>query len=258
MPPEDEPALSAAERQALTAWVRGGLKAAAEHHRSTGGQVVIRRLTRYEYQHTMEDLLGLAMDFSSDLPEEAIAENGFFNNGQTLLMSPIQMETYLQVARHALEIRLGIASRESETSNGGKSKPESWHFHIDSFAELQALQPKTEPAPATDQNAKRKKKPSKKKRQPKPKTGMQRRDLGQHTGGRDGIYVNRLSPDEFEKRRSAERPFEPVPIKPHFRQVYTLTEWPLEGEILVRVRVTAGSAEASPSQFTGSIALTSL
>ncbi|MBC8288853.1 MAG: DUF1592 domain-containing protein, partial [Planctomycetes bacterium] len=237
MPPEDEPPLSTAERKALVEWIRGGLKAAAEHRRSTGGQVVIRRLTRYEYQHTMEDLLDLAMDFSSDLPEEAISQDGFLNNGQTLLMSPIQMETYLQVARRALDIRLGIAARENESSNGGKSQ-QNWLFHIDSDAERQALLSKTKPAPSPPVNPKKK---PKKKRPAKAKDGMQQRDIGQNTGGRDGIYVNPLSVEEFEKRRSTGRPFEPVTIKPNFRQVYTLTGWPLEGEILVRVRVAAGS-----------------
>lgn len=34
--------------------------------RATGGQVVLRRLTRYEYQNTMRDLVGLSLHYAKD------------------------------------------------------------------------------------------------------------------------------------------------------------------------------------------------
>ena len=59
MPPKDKPQLSREERRTLTGWLRGRLEAAARARRSTGGRVVLRRLTRYEYANTLRDLLGL-------------------------------------------------------------------------------------------------------------------------------------------------------------------------------------------------------
>ncbi len=102
MPPEDEPALSSAERSTLTSWISGELKRAAEVRRSTGGRVVLRRLTRYEYANTLRDMLGLDVDFARSLPPEPASPDGFKNNGRSLRMSPEQLEYYLKVAREAL------------------------------------------------------------------------------------------------------------------------------------------------------------
>lgn len=102
MPPEDEPQLTAVEQAALTGWLTHRLKAAAEARRSTGGQGVMRRLTRYEYANTLRDLLGVKLDFAKDLPPEPASPDGFKNNGLALGMSAEQLEYYLAISRTAL------------------------------------------------------------------------------------------------------------------------------------------------------------
>jgi len=103
MPPEDEPALSAVERNTLTRWVSAAIKRAVDAQRSTGGRVVLRRLNRVEYRNTMTDLLGLKMNYTRDLPPDAVSADGFTNDGQSLQMSAIQLEYYLETARRALD-----------------------------------------------------------------------------------------------------------------------------------------------------------
>ena len=71
MPPEDEPQLTPAERTTLTKWLNTELKRAAKARQKTGGQAVLRRINRAEYQHTMTDLLGFEMDYSENLPSDA-------------------------------------------------------------------------------------------------------------------------------------------------------------------------------------------
>src|SRR5437773_11510604 len=61
-----------------------------------------RRLTRREYERTLQDLLGLPIEFGSRLPEDGRSKDGFRNNGDALRMSPLQYETYLQIADEAL------------------------------------------------------------------------------------------------------------------------------------------------------------
>src|SRR5206468_6225136 len=61
-----------------------------------------RRLTRREYERTMQDLLGLPIDFGARLPEDGRSKDGFRNDGDALRMSPLQYETYLQIADDAL------------------------------------------------------------------------------------------------------------------------------------------------------------
>ncbi|MEK6233413.1 MAG: DUF1592 domain-containing protein [Planctomycetales bacterium] len=102
MPPKDDPQPTQSERAVLAKWINGELARAIAARRSTGGRVVMRRLTRYEYANTMRDLLGLELDFAEDLTAEPNSPDKLKNNGSTLQMSPRQMEHYLTIARRAV------------------------------------------------------------------------------------------------------------------------------------------------------------
>ncbi|QDU92652.1 DUF1592 domain-containing protein [Lignipirellula cremea] len=114
MPPEGEPALTEKEFQTLTRWVTSSLEQAIAAQRQTHGRVVLRRLNRVEYQNTMQDLLGLEMDYARDLPPDGVSGDGFRNNGQSLQMSALQLEYYLETARRALE-RVIVSGPAPET-----------------------------------------------------------------------------------------------------------------------------------------------
>ena len=77
MPPDDEPPLSQKERDILTGWLRPTLDEAIAARKSTGGNIVLRRLNRVEYQNTMRDLLGLELDFNRDLPPGRVVQGWF-------------------------------------------------------------------------------------------------------------------------------------------------------------------------------------
>lgn len=102
MPPEESAQLSDAQRKHVVGWLTGALRHAVEVQRSTGGQVVLRRLTRYEYNNTMRDLLGVNLDYAKDLPPEPPSSDGFKNNGAALGISPLQIELYHKAARMGL------------------------------------------------------------------------------------------------------------------------------------------------------------
>lgn len=102
MPPEDEARPSPQEHKTLTSWIRQKLEQAAAAQESTGGKVTLRRLNRYEYQNTMVDLLGIETDFATSLPPDTPSDEGFLNNGRSLLMSPLAFEYYLAAARRGL------------------------------------------------------------------------------------------------------------------------------------------------------------
>lgn len=102
MPPEDEPSLSAKDRTILTGWIQSRLDEVIAEMKSTGGRVVVRRLNRTEYQNTMVDLLGVDLDYISNLPPDSVSGEGFKNNGSVLTMSPLQLEYYLEAARKGL------------------------------------------------------------------------------------------------------------------------------------------------------------
>ncbi|MGV2339022.1 MAG UNVERIFIED_CONTAM: DUF1587 domain-containing protein [Planctomycetaceae bacterium] len=111
MPPADEPQLTETKLETLTTQIRQQLPAADEANRTTAGRVVMRRFNRVEYQNTMQDLIGIDMDYAGDLPPDAKSSDGFTNNGQSLQMSAIQLEYYLANARRALD--RALVSREA-------------------------------------------------------------------------------------------------------------------------------------------------
>ncbi|MEC9095601.1 MAG: DUF1587 domain-containing protein, partial [Planctomycetota bacterium] len=103
MPPEESEPLTAKERSVLVNWIRSEIDRVKAELKSTGGRVVLRRLNRTEYQNTMKDLFDLEMDYARDLPREGASPDGFKNNGQSLQMTAIQLEYYLDAARRALD-----------------------------------------------------------------------------------------------------------------------------------------------------------
>lgn len=99
MPPETEPPLAVEQRELLIQWLQQERKRASL---AKNPATHFRRLTRREYERTMQDLLGLPIDFGNRLPEDGRSKDGFRNNGEMLRMSPLQYETYLQIAQEAL------------------------------------------------------------------------------------------------------------------------------------------------------------
>ena len=134
MPPEKEPPLTVSERRKLTDWITQRLKMATDIRRNAGGQAVLRRLNRTEYQYTMVDLLGFEMDYSENLPSDSRSPEGFKNNGASLGMAALQIESSLKTARKALDFILvegGQGKREVtqiNRNNGAMKGPNSRRF----------------------------------------------------------------------------------------------------------------------------------
>lgn len=102
MPPAEGLPLPIAKRKRLVNWLTTEMERAAQVRRSTGGKVVFRRLTNYEYNNTLCDLTGIDYDYTINFPPESKSTDGFLNNGQVLSVSPIQIEYYLTAARSGL------------------------------------------------------------------------------------------------------------------------------------------------------------
>ncbi|MBM82443.1 MAG: hypothetical protein CMJ78_17910 [Planctomycetaceae bacterium] len=103
MPPEDEPQPTRKEREILTLWLTRSLDAAAEAKRASDGRIVFRRLNRREYNNTLNDLFHINLDITKLLPPERPSADGFRNNGQDLVMSPLHFEYFLKIARLYLD-----------------------------------------------------------------------------------------------------------------------------------------------------------
>ena len=103
MPPEETTHMTAEETQTLTTWVSTKINEAVNTRQQTDGRVILRKMNRQEYQNTMQDLMGVEMDFVRDLPPDAVSSDGFRNDGQSLRMSAYQLECYLDTARRVMD-----------------------------------------------------------------------------------------------------------------------------------------------------------
>jgi hypothetical protein len=104
MPPEDEPQLTAAERALFETWIENSMNATLARDTEKNGS--IRRLTVEQYKNTLEDLLGIDDNLTDILPPDGISRDGFKNNGDTLLLSPLLVEAYFKIAEQALNIAI--------------------------------------------------------------------------------------------------------------------------------------------------------
>jgi Protein of unknown function (DUF1592)/Protein of unknown function (DUF1588)/Protein of unknown function (DUF1585)/Protein of unknown function (DUF1595)/Protein of unknown function (DUF1587)/Planctomycete cytochrome C len=104
MPPADAPKLADKDRTRLIEWLTTEIQLASAVRRAQGGHSSFRRMTRYEYNYALQDLLGLPYNFAKDLPPEPASEDGFQNSSEMLHMSAIQFGIYRELSRNALRL----------------------------------------------------------------------------------------------------------------------------------------------------------
>lgn len=144
MPPETEPELKNEDRELMTSWLDQERRRSALTKQETAH---FRRLTRREYERTLQDLLGLSIRFGKLLPEDGYSEDGFRNDGDSLRVSPLQYETYLKIADEALAAAIvsgpePMVHRYRITTVPAKAKEHSGSIKIETL-------PKPEDRPGT-------------------------------------------------------------------------------------------------------------
>lgn len=131
MPPAGAAELADENRAAIIQWLSSEIQVASRVRRSEKSHTSFRRLTRYEYNYALQDLLGLPYDFASDLPPETASVDGFQNSSEVLQMSAMQFAYYRDLSRAAL--RKAIVRGE---------QPQSLHWGITMQAAAQKVQAK--------------------------------------------------------------------------------------------------------------------
>jgi hypothetical protein len=119
MPPKGQPQPPGAERRRMVEWITHALDVARSRPGPKNG--LVRRLTVAQYGNTLRELLLLDDDLTETLPPDAISKDGFMNNKDTLQLSPLQLEAYLEIAEEAL----------NRSMVDPQSKPEIQNFRVD-------------------------------------------------------------------------------------------------------------------------------
>jgi len=103
MPPKPVPAPPVDQREEFSQWVTGSVHEAVCASGPVPVPTGIRRLNRDEYASTLRDLLDLQVDVSNSLPADGAGGEGFDNAGETLFLSPMLSEKYLQTAKFVMD-----------------------------------------------------------------------------------------------------------------------------------------------------------
>ena len=102
MPPAEELQFTTDQRRTLNDWISSTITAARARDTKKNGSV--RRLTVSQYRNTLKSLLGLQEDLSESLPPDGISKEGFTNQSHTMILSPLQVESYFNIAEKALDL----------------------------------------------------------------------------------------------------------------------------------------------------------
>lgn len=105
MPPQDEPeyALADLERDRIIDWLGEEMVKASVVRRHSTENSSFRRMTKHEYNHALQDILGVPFAFANRLPPEAVSDDGFKNSSELLQMSAMQFGLYRELGLAALK-----------------------------------------------------------------------------------------------------------------------------------------------------------
>jgi len=123
MPPDDEPDyhLKDEDRARIVEWLSTEMQKATEVRKNAATHSSFRRMANHEYNHALQDLLGLNLEFTESLPPENSSEDGFKNSSKFLQMSAAQLETYREISSKALK---------KATVTGEQPKPVIWQVSM--------------------------------------------------------------------------------------------------------------------------------
>jgi hypothetical protein len=113
MPPEEKPQPTTSERQMMAKWLDTEFKKAKQVG-SPNKRGNVRRLTRYELQYALEDLLQIPVEKEvGALPEEGTShDSGLKNSSRLLMISSPHLEAYLNVVLAIIGKMKAVASFE--------------------------------------------------------------------------------------------------------------------------------------------------
>jgi hypothetical protein len=114
MPPEEAEVPTADERSFLVSWIQRRLTRLAVAARRTGRWTRNRRLTTEEYDFTMQTLFGVDAEFADMLTADPVSEAGYRNDSERLGLSSLQIESYLDSARRAVERYVEFGETEQQ------------------------------------------------------------------------------------------------------------------------------------------------
>lgn len=101
MPPEDSLQPPESQRDSFLSWTDQALHIAKTRPQPKNG--AMRRLTVSQYSQTLKQLLNIDSNLTDILPPDGISRDGFTNQADVLQMTPLQLDTFFEIAQKALQ-----------------------------------------------------------------------------------------------------------------------------------------------------------
>jgi hypothetical protein len=117
MPPRNKRQPEPAQRAAFLAELASPLRRASLTRQTTEGRSPTRRMTREEYETTLNDLLHIRTDLRSFFPEDAVS-SGFDKVGEGLTLSATHFAAYQSAAEKALNMAIERGNVLNEDEDG--------------------------------------------------------------------------------------------------------------------------------------------
>ena len=102
MPPEGEAQPNPVEKRDFITWIDNALRMYVAKTEDSAITPTTRRLTNFEYNNTMRDLLGFELNLIKNLPKDPIKPYVFNNTAEFMRIGPEQMDRYKENARRAM------------------------------------------------------------------------------------------------------------------------------------------------------------
>lgn len=102
MPPTDQPTPKAEEISRVRRWLEMQLQSYPGQKTRSRSAPTTRRLTNFEYQNTMRDLLGFELKLQDALPKDPVNAYRFNNTSDMMRLGPEQVARYLTAGRRAM------------------------------------------------------------------------------------------------------------------------------------------------------------
>ncbi|MDF1840544.1 MAG: DUF1592 domain-containing protein [Rubripirellula sp.] len=99
MPPEGEPQPSKAATDAVVEWIESGMQDYVSILDQPPTTPHARRLTNFEYQNTIRDLIGFELNLIDRLSKDPVKPYQFNNTAALMRLGPEQVNRYLECAR---------------------------------------------------------------------------------------------------------------------------------------------------------------
>ncbi|MBM87521.1 MAG: hypothetical protein CMQ41_04025 [Gammaproteobacteria bacterium] len=108
MPPAGMTRTAFETYEVITHWLETELDNAWAANPNPGRVTPLHRMNRYEYNNSINELLGLDVDIMDLLPGDPTADGSFDNIAESLPYTPAHMERYMSVARQVTRLATGL------------------------------------------------------------------------------------------------------------------------------------------------------